>query len=303
MESGNIDESGVESVEIVEQKKESFGKILQMPARYWVAFLLLIVLGCVFIYASQLTAEKAFENHNALSFVLGELGILLVSIVPMIFIYERILRNIFLYEMEDKIRKNIQDFIPENVNNIRQNGIADIYDKLRYDFLIRKLEKVHNTKIRILKIWIPSMDTLVDCLYGAIVERNCTVEILLCNPDCKEALTKRGTSYDYPYQRIKAHIEENQEDLKDLYRKLPETKKDALQLRLHRDFISVSLIGIENYFITGFYLNGRLATNGTQIKVHGRDAGFYHELYKHFKDQWKHAEKYNFKESLSEQQS
>jgi hypothetical protein len=287
-----------------------------MNPKYWVAFLLLIVLGGFLIFLSKYIPEKfGYNEHGWEFFVINELGILFISIVPMVFIYERVLRNNFLAEMKEKIdesikerspelteiiesniEKTISNHIPKYLSKIQESGIYNVYNELDYAEVISKLKKVKNTKIRILKIWIPSVELVCSCLKDAIINRNCTVEIILLNENCSEALEKRGKHYGYDLQTIKNHITDNIRELEDLYNCLPVELQTKIQLRLHEDFICVSLLGMENYFYTGLYLHGRVATLGTQIKVHGRGNFFYDEIYRHFKYQWTHgSEIYEFK--------
>ena len=237
--------------------------------------------------------DNIFVKSNEFGVVIHELGILFVTIVPIIFVYERVLRNFFLSEMEEKMKTVVGENIPEHIENIRESGVIDVFNKLKYDIFIKKLEKTAKTKVRFFKIWIPSFETIKECLYDLIVHKQSEVEVILLHPHSHEAMEKRGRQYKYTKERIRDHIIENLRDLCELHEKLPDNFKNKLKVKLHKDFISISLVGIENYFWIGFYLAGRVATEGTQIKIHGRGAFFYLEIYNHFMYQWERSEQFD----------
>lgn len=264
-------------------------KLSKMQTKHWVAFLSLILVGAGLIAISNSLGNTAGIWHE-LHLVLHELGILFVTIVPMVFIYERILRNSFLEEMAERMIEVIQSQIPENMVNIRKSGLSNIEEKLRYDNVLRHIGKTANSKIRFLKIWIPSLELFNKALYDAIVHRNCQVEILLLNPLCTEAIEKRAKAYNYDVHRVQNHIIDNLKDLMDFYQKMPLEYRDKLTVKLHRDFIGLSLIGISDTFRAGIYLHGRVATEGTQFLAQTKGTFFYDELYKHFKYQFKSSE-------------
>jgi hypothetical protein len=264
-------------------------KLSKMQTKHWVALLALVVIGAGLIALSN-SLENAVGLWHELHLVLHELGILFVTILPMVFIYERMLRNSFLEEMAEKMTEVIQSQIPENMVNIRKSGLSDIEEKLRYDSVLRHIGKTANSKIRFLKIWIPSLELFHRALYDAIVQRNCQVEILLLNPCCTEAIEKRAKAYGYDMHRVQNHIMDNFKDLMDFYQKLPLEHREKLTVKLHRDFIGLSLIGVSDTFRVGLYLHGRVATEGTQLVAQTKGTFFYDELYKHFKHQFKHAE-------------
>lgn len=267
-------------------KNDFWAKLAKMQTKHWVAFLLLIVFGASLIFISKRIKDPNSELH----FMLHELGILFVTIVPMILIYERILRNSFLSEMGEKMNDVIKENIPESIERIRESGLCDVTGKLRYETVLKQLDQTSNAKFRILKIWIPSFELLHDALLDAIVKRQCEVEILLLHPHCTEAIEKRSKAYNQDLSRVQSHITNNLRDLMELYRQLPAEYKNKLTVKLHRDFISLSLLGVDNTFYAGLYLHGRVATEGTQLRVKGKGTPFYTELYKHFKYQWKNAE-------------
>jgi hypothetical protein len=275
-------------------------KLSKMQTKHWVAFLALCLFGAALIALSNTFKSMDGIGHE-LHLVLHELGILFVTIVPMVFIYERILRNSFLAEMADMMTEVIQSQIPENMVNLRKSGLSDIEEKLRYDNVLRHIGKTANSKIRFLKIWIPSLELFHRALFDAIVHRNCEVEILLLNPCCTEAIEKRAKAYNYNVLRVQNHIMDNLKDLMDFYQKLPLEHRDKLTVKLHSDFIGLSLIGVGDTYRVGLYLHGRVATEGTQLLAQTKGSFFYDELYKHFKHQFKHAEAFDLSnpESLS----
>jgi hypothetical protein len=241
-----------------------FKKLSKMQTKHWVALLSLIVFGASLISVSN-TLKYAEGIWHEVHLVLHELGILFVTIVPMVFIYERILRNSFLEEMAEKMTEVIQSQIPENMVNIRKSGLSDIEEKLHYDSVLKHIGKTANSKIRFLKIWIPSLELFHRALLDAIVHRNCQVEILLLNPCCTEAIEKRAKGYNYDVHRVQNHIMDNLKDLMDFYQKLPLEHREKLTVKLHRDFIGLSLIGVGDTYRVGLYLHGRVATEGTQL--------------------------------------
>lgn len=283
---------------------------IKMNAELRQALLCIMFIGAIFLIVS----EKLKESN--LPFVaLHEIGVLCLTVTPILFIYELALRRLFISEMSNEMDKvisisndtlkeelfyTIKKSMPSSYDNILRFGISDAYDSLDPVYLKKRLETSVNTNIKLIKIYIPYLHEALEpeILIQAIIERGCSFSIVLCDPDCLEAIEKRTRSVGYDpidyILQIKSSIRYLQNVWRELYKR-DEKLAQKLCVRAHDDFIAGSLAGFHDYYIFGVYLHKRVATRGMQFKiergVRSEIPAFYKELDEHFKMQWDMAYK------------
>ncbi|WP_298360411.1 hypothetical protein [Runella sp.] len=278
----------------------------------WI-FAILLVIGSIGIGVS--TADFIDQN---LRHHIRDISVTLSTIGLISLLYELNLRTEFNQKMEESIKKIIDEKInssspdlkeylqttvtniaktqirenaPNNFTRLKDSGIFDCYGQLKIDDIGKRIATLRKTEIRISKIWIPSLEVLEDILIKAIDEHECIVKIVLLDPDlAKRTLEKRAqTIEDYTPNRIESLIRENRKVIESIYNRLD--NKSALKFHEHDSFVSVSLVGYSDTWIMGTYLNKRIATKGTQVKVRGCHTPFYIELDNHFTDLFENQSK------------
>lgn len=279
--------------------KDELSKIFKMsPPLIW-ALVIIVLFSTALLFIAR---EYKLET-------LHEIGVLGVTITPILFIYERALRVHLLNEMtsalkdiinEAAIKEDILQFLKKSqsdvFNNLIESGMSDAFIRLDPSHLEKRL-LANKGEIKVSKIWMPYVNQNLDInVFVTSIENGCNYKFVLWDPEMDEALIRRArASKSYDLTKYKRHIVDNIDFLQTLWVELKKKgKEDKLELRLHNDFIAASLIGFDEYFLLGLYLNGRIATNGMQLKI-DRDtkngSAFYKELNNHFNIQWKDAYK------------
>lgn len=276
-------------------KVDDTSEAIESRTSIWALLMAFIaILGLFISYVIGADANTPLL-HQLISKVLETVSSTVIVSIVVALIFERLLlryrRRQLLVTVETTVKKTIAKILPLRYRRIRENGILDCVENIDVNEYSRKLENVHNTTIRILAIWVPFISALHRVLLEAVRHRNCTVEIMLWDPSHTEALYKRAAVLPgYEYQRFRDQILFNLSVMAAVYDALPDELRQRFRVRLHSGFIAVSLYGYgQNYFV-GLYLNGRLATSGTQIRVGDCSTKFFQNVDEHFSDCWKRAE-------------
>ena len=177
-------------------------------------------------------------------------------------------------------------------------GVADAFPSLDIDHLKVRIKKCKD-EITILKIWMPYVNEGnidIKLLLDSIIKNGCRYRIIICDPAMEEPLNRRAiASGIYDLNSYKAAIEKNIIYFQQLWTELKKRgHEDKIQLRLNTGFLSTSLMGFDDYYIFGLYLNNRFANLGMQYKIiKNTEEGslFYQELKEHFEFQWDNAGK------------
>ena len=221
---------------------------------------------------------------------LYDVGISLITIGIVGYLYELVLRRTFLIQMIESVQSAIDEVLPPSITHVRDSGIVDVYEEIQIEKLKNRISSLEGVDIRILKIWIPEIHLLKETFHKAISERGCKVRILLLHPDSREAIDKRTSVLPrMPTDLVSDHIQHNISIIESIRDGLGDDYKQNLSLKLHKSFIAVSMYGYSDNWIVGLYLSGRAATNGMQIKVHGATSTIYQELNRHFEEEWRRA--------------
>ena len=200
--------------------------------------------------------------------------------------------------IKDVMLSAVAETMPPRYVNIKRSGIYDVYDCLQIDKLREKFDRIEGP-IRILKIWIPDLHVLQDAICRAIQDRGCTVQILLLDPLTTDAVRKRALALShYSARDIILEIRKNIKVFREIRNRLLENgspeQANQLQVKLFNSFISVSLYGIGERFIAGFFLRGRLSAARTHIRVSGTTNYFFQQLDAHFIGEWEGADPFDW---------
>lgn len=265
------------------ENSEGFSKLM-------VFFLFLAILGLLGIITSNYL-PKPYDH------LFRDVAVTLSAISVISLIYENWLRKKFVDEMRTTVESVIRKQMPSQYKNVKNSGVEDIYENLDKGKIKRALKSFHNGEIRILKIFMSDMDDFEQTLLEAIENRNCTVKILLLDPNQKSAIEARAIAVPHnTHEAYVSHINMNLSVARSIYKKLSKEKKDKFEVKLHKSFIATSIIGYGETMIVGFYLQGRIATEGTQLKVKEATHFFYNELNTHFDEEWIVATSYIFEQ-------
>lgn len=297
----------------MDNEKWSVFSLIKLGNRLTLALVVIFNLGL-----SLLLLSKTLESNHLFSVesvkVINDVGVLFVTITPILFIYELALRRVFTAEMSGEMKKVlngnfkneffniIEKSMPASYKNILDRGIVDAYDQLDAGHLEERIKKVEpGSEIKIVKMYIPFLNETLktDIIVDSIVQKGCSYKIVICDPDCEETIANRATAVGYNSHFYAFEITATLEYLQNIWRKLHESGGEKytskLEVRAHHYFTAGSLIGFEQYYILGFYLYGDISTQGPQIKVeygaHIEPSKFFLTLDKHFKKQWEIAYK------------
>lgn len=275
---------------MTEESRNSSGKLMLL---HWIIILVSWVVGLLLL----LLANSLSEGNIIGAVILTQLAAIIIISVPIRFISQFFLRN--RYEIESMVRlrrtisKQIAKSIPSELNSVVSSGIVNVWESIDSKKLRDFIKSAHNTRIRILKIWIPYLNQGISSkdFIEAINIRNCTFEIILLAPESKEAIEKRCCSLNYEVSNFEHHIAENIDFLKIVYREI--SNKSGLTLRLHNSFISASLIGNDDTYIKGSYHHGTASTDSIQLIVRkslgDQMDGLFEIFDRHFDWQWENS--------------
>jgi hypothetical protein len=261
--------------------------IREFTASHFNILLLLFLVGALLIYLSQ------FINNEFLHHLCRDLGISLIPISLISFIYEYILRKSFMREMKEEVIKGVDVSLPSSLRAVRNSGIVDVNPRLDRQDISNYLHSSQGVEIKILDIFFEDLQFICEDLKNLVENGHCNVKILLWNIDSEEFLQRRamsiGNSNDIT--SLMANILENIRTIEKIYEyfdqiNLPDVGT-KFQVKFFNGLITNSIFSIGQDYYLGFYLRGKYSSQGTQIKVSsGRNRYFFEDLCKHFQDQW-----------------
>jgi hypothetical protein len=147
-------------------------------------------------------------------------------------------------------------------------GITQIYPSFPLIEFCQALQKA--SRVHILQTFIPYTQHMLhfeDHLLEAIA-RGCEAQILLLSPWSNVvALRQRSLSSGYGREPVRQQIISNLEHLAALARRLPQDKRERLEVRIHSAMPSMSIYRVDDLFISGHYFHGYLAIDSPQLKI------------------------------------
>ncbi|RDY60055.1 hypothetical protein [Flagellimonas nanhaiensis] len=223
------------------------------------------------------------ENLSATLFSIGLLSILFNT-----FQYTK-----FLNLVETRFNEIVKQELPPAIKNIKNHGIVDVYDNLDSNILGERLWKIRDRRVKVLKIWMPNIESICPAIVDAINNRGCRFHVMLLDPSCHGAIEARVESLNetdkMTSEYITDHIRLNEDRIIGLLDQIHHDKYDKLILKSFTSFVSVSLFGFGDTYWAGLYLRNRLATNGMILKFESAHKPRFGEIDRHFKTEWKEA--------------
>ncbi|QHI36402.1 hypothetical protein IMCC3317_17650 [Kordia antarctica] len=288
------------------ESKKGIRSLLRMNPILWKALLIILLVGIVLLAISNISSFNS--NFKTCAKIVHEIGVLCITITPILFVYELALRRLFVHEMSHEVERVINKIgikeevanivrksLPKSYDNILSNGISDAFPYLDPEHLRDRIIEAQDAEIKILKIWIPFLDEAIEpnLFIDAIDNRNCKFKIILFDPKSSEAIEKRVRTLNYSQKYFQMSIHANLNYIHSVWKKIK--NKDNLMVKVHDDFISASLIGFKDYFVMGLYLHERIATRSLQLKIekirNGKETEFFKQINQHFNSQWNNAYK------------
>lgn len=291
-----------------------FGKSQKMDASRMVVLLILMLVGCAVIILSLIIDEV---QYHVIKLILEHLGSLMVIIAPIDLLRGFFIETGITEERHKAVKEIIEEVINQNLHGkdafestirrvaseviveqqttysiFKRCGIQEVTPALDITKVLNDISKLSNCKIRINVIFLPYCDRIAHVLHECIVKRNCQLELVLCDPSLRDALESRRKAVNPDlspgyYSRM---IKDNIREMNHLFNMLPPHLKQNMTVKKHRSFIGASMWGYADTFWIGSYLSGRMATDGTNIKVKGYDSFLFQEYRSHFKFEWKQAQ-------------
>ncbi len=303
------------------------GFLFTLQSKFFLVLLLFGFFGILLIFIAILIENggKGLDGHILIPF-LKEMGILLFAVVTTTLVHERFLKfhslkeiqkaltvqlqEVVIKSLPNEITKVISDQLPKNIDNLKKSGIIDAYPDLDTSKIYLKIKNLRkNSEVFILKIWLPSIDDLGQMVIEAI-RKGCKIKIIIAHPDQLEVFEKRARFLQiHTSTLMKSKVLENIEKLKlikDAIEKntnISNEFKSNLEVRLHRDFVTVAIFGFDENILAGFYLHDNISENNVQLKIKGKDTKYYQSFKNHFETQWNSPNNETLENYLSFQSS
>ncbi|MFZ4662243.1 MAG: hypothetical protein ACOYNY_34860 [Caldilineaceae bacterium] len=152
-----------------------------------------------------------------------------------------------------------------------ESTIYHVFDKFPDEKFSDQLR--HGQQVRILTIWMPYLEMVVDSLYLAL-SSGATVDILMLAPDSPAAeLRSRAISaVNAPVgllgrNRVQKGVADNLALLAEVAQALPSQQPQRLRVHFYHSLPSVLLYQVDHFCLAGFYLHGRMASHTPQLQV------------------------------------
>ena len=223
-------------------------------------FLILTIVGFAFLISGLILSNK-HPDYRLVSFAVTGAGTSILSVGLISLIITLFLRRKFIQLMTEIFGEVIQEKMPQRYKNLKKSGVLDAFMKLSSSRINYKLHNAEDCEIFIQKMWISNYDEFDDLIVDAIKTRNCTVRILLLDPNCKEAIEKRSKSLNgiRTPAEITHALQQNFNTIHNITRELNDEEKTRFTVRLYDSFIAVSMIGVGGEITLGLYLRKKRA--------------------------------------------
>lgn len=262
--------------------------------------LFLLVFSNVAIFAAiGLTALGVRTESPTLRGILLALGSTLLSTGVLTIIFDRVLRELLLREIDDRLRsalrvemmliEQLEDFSSER---LIRSGIVDYRELKDQGKKVHELLSNAKESIRVCKTWIPEIANVMDGLEDALLRPGSTVNdvrILCLNPDSPIAL-QRSRDMHEPETDGREAIRKH---LRVLYDFCNENKVlGRVKFRVYDSLPSVSLYAADHDALLGWYWHKSLAFKGPVLRVKGQNCHLTKKVLKNFDDIWNDARPY-----------
>ena len=167
------------------------------------------------------------------------------------------------------------------INDYSNLGLTNIYREFLRDSFNEKMEEVtqdsqRSNEIDILQTFAPNLEffkeTLIECL-----KKGVNIRVLLSWSKSRAVKLREDALRQYTNNsRIRTNVEfevtKNLETLQEIFDHINcENYQGSLKVRLYNSIPSISMYRINDYFLVGVFLHGRLAVRSFQLELTGTD--------------------------------
>ncbi|MFM6759525.1 MAG: DUF4062 domain-containing protein [Microcystis panniformis] len=182
------------------------------------------------------------------------------------------------------------------INDYSNLGLTNIYREFLRDSFNEKMEEVTqdseiSNHIDILQTFAPNLEffkeTLIECL-----KKGVNIRVLLSWSKSRAVKLREDALRQYTNDsRIRTNVEfevtRNLETLKEIFDHINcENYQGSLKVRLYNSIPSISMYRINDYFLVGVFLHGRLAVRSFQLELTGTDTTLVNVCSEEFNKIW-----------------
>ena len=182
------------------------------------------------------------------------------------------------------------------INDYSNLGLTNIYREFLRDSFNEKMEEVtqdsqRSNEIDILQTFAPNLEffkeTLIECL-----KKGVNIRVLLSWSKSRAVKLREDALRQYTNNsRIRTNVEfevtKNLETLQEIFDHINcENYQGSLKVRLYNSIPSISMYRINDYFLVGVFLHGRLAVRSFQLELTGTDTTLVNVCSEEFNKIW-----------------
>jgi hypothetical protein len=153
--------------------------------------ILLLMLCITLIGLACLYFSSSFEPTDFNYLALNSIAASFMTTGVLSFLYEIFLRKNFLKSNKLIYEEVLDETLPSSLKNMRDNGLVDVYENFNITKFANDIVKLKNQEIRILNIFISSIEHLTPALKNAVLIKNCTIKIILLDPKAEATILAR----------------------------------------------------------------------------------------------------------------
>jgi hypothetical protein len=177
------------------------------------------------------------------------------------------------------ILETVSSYVPRiqdenSLKNIHYKGLHSIHSNLSLEYV--KKQMANSGNIQILQTYSPSLEHLLPDLVLAL-KRGATIRILLLHPksDANDYRTRAiqeemNDDESSSEKNVREAVKNNLRDLARIYKEVDEASKKRLNVGLYDSLPSITLHSMDDVYLIGFYLHGRLAVETPQLEFFSR---------------------------------
>jgi hypothetical protein len=182
------------------------------------------------------------------------------------------------------------------INDYSNLGLTNIYREFLRDSFNEKMEEVtqdsqRSNEIDILQTFAPNLEffkeTFIECL-----KKGVNIRVLLSWTKSRAVKLREDALRRYANGlKIKTNVEsevtKNLETLQEIFDHINgENYQGSLEVRLYNSIPSISMYRINDYFLVGVFLHGRLAVRSFQLELTGTDTTLVNVCSEEFNKIW-----------------
>ncbi|MGR6034685.1 MAG: hypothetical protein ACU4EQ_01910 [Candidatus Nitrosoglobus sp.] len=161
--------------------------------------------------------------------------------------------------------------------------------KIGFSSTVFRRHLIHAKEIYILNTFAPNFNNELKEILLEALNNRILIKVLLWNPNCGEVNHRQKT---LPERNIQDDINQNIEFLQHIYNEAESYSKSLLQLKLYNSWSPFSLYATDQGASVGFFMNGMLAVEGTQLVI-TKNTHYFNEFIEQFEKIWETGKLFN----------